>query len=89
MEFEWDPRKAAVNLKKHGVDLADAVGVLYDEFAINLPDDHADEERFVTMGTDSLGRILVLACTWRGESIRLISACKATRSERRVYEGHR
>ncbi len=89
MEFEWDPHKAVANAKKHGVDLADAVSVLYDRFAITLPDDHADEERFITMGTDALGRILVVAYTWRGERIRLMSARKATRTERRIYEGDR
>jgi len=89
MEFEWDPRKAVGNRLKHGVDLADAVTVLYDRLAITLPDDSADEERFVTMGTDAIGRILVVAHTWRGERIRLISARRATRTERRTYEGHR
>jgi uncharacterized DUF497 family protein len=89
MQFEWDPRKAGQNAKKHGVDLADAVSVLYDEFAITLPDDHTEEERFVTIGMDAFGRILVVAYTWRGECIRLISARKATRSERRDYEEHR
>ena len=89
MEFEWDPRKALVNVKKHGVDLADAASVLYDEFAISLPDDRADEERFVTIGMDAVGRIIVVVYTWRAEGIRLISARKATRTERRVYEGHR
>jgi uncharacterized DUF497 family protein len=89
MRFEWDPLKAAANVKKHGVDLADAVSVLYDEFAITLPDDHAEEERFVTMGTDAVGRVLVIAYTWRGECIRLISARRATRRERKLYEGHR
>jgi len=89
MEFEWDPDKAVANTKKHGVDLADAVSVLYDRFAITLPDDREDEERLVTMGRDGLGRILVIAYTWRGECIRLISARRATRRERRVYEGIR
>ena len=89
MEFEWDPRKAAVNLKKHRVDLADAVSVMYDRFAITLPDDHPNEARFLTIGTDALGRILVVAYTWRGERMRLISARRATRTERRVYEEHR
>jgi uncharacterized DUF497 family protein len=89
MRFEWDPRKAVVNVKKHGVDLADAVSVLYDDLAITLPDDHADEDRFVTMGTDAVGRILVVAYTWRGECMRLISARRATRTEQRLYEGHR
>jgi len=89
MEFEWDSGKATLNLKRHGVDLADAVSVLYDEFAITVTDDRTSEERFVTLGMDALGRILVVAYTWRGERIRLISARKATPRERRLYEGHR
>jgi len=87
MEFEWDVPKAAVNARKHGVDFADAVSVLYDEFAITVPDDHADEERFATVGMDGLGRILVVVYTWRKDRIRLISARKATPRERRIYKG--
>ena len=87
MNFEWDPEKAAANLEKHGVDFADAVGVLFDDFALTLDDEHPSEERFVTIGTDPLNRILVVVYTWRGDTnIRLISARKATASERRSYE---
>lgn len=86
MEFEWDPRKAAANLRKHGIDFADAVTVLYDELAITVPDDQADEDRFVTMGMDALGRVLVVVYTWRGDRARLISARQATKRERRQYE---
>lgn len=64
--FEWDPRKAARNLRKHGVDFADAVDVFTDELAITLPDDDPDKDRCVTLGTDSLGRVLVVVYTWRG-----------------------
>jgi uncharacterized DUF497 family protein len=86
MDFEWDPVKAAANLQKHGVDFADATGVFFDDMAITILDDKASEERFVTIGADSLGRILVVAYTWRGELIRIISARKATVRERRQYE---
>ncbi|MFZ1060538.1 MAG: BrnT family toxin [Candidatus Rokuibacteriota bacterium] len=86
MEFEWDPRKAAANLRKHGIDFADAGTVLYDEFAITVPEDRANEERFVTMGMDALGRVLVVVYTWRGDRARLISARQATKRERREYE---
>jgi len=85
--LEWDSRKAAANLEKHGIDFADAVTVFLDELAVTIPDDRADEERFITLGTDALGRLLVLVYTWRGENIRLISARRATRRERRQYEG--
>ena len=64
---EWDPRKAAANLKKHGVDFADAATVLHDEQAITVRDDEGDEERYVTIGMDALGNVLVVVYTWRGE----------------------
>jgi uncharacterized DUF497 family protein len=90
VEFGWDPRKAVTNLRKHGVDFADAGTVLYDEEAITIPDEGSDEEdRFVTLGTDVLGRVLVVVYTWREERPRLISARQATPRERRQYEGSR
>jgi uncharacterized protein len=88
MDYEWDPGKAATNLQKHGVSFADAVSVFSDEFALTTADDLAEEERFVTLGTDAFGRLLVVIYTWRGEQIiRIISARKATRHERTQYEG--
>lgn len=90
MELEWDPRKAAENLRKHGVDFADAGTVLHDEQAITIPDERSDDEdRFVTLGMDALGRVLVVVYTWREDRPRLISARKATPLERRQYEGAR
>ena len=89
MAFEWDRRKAEISLKKHAVDFADAVAVFSDDRAITLQDNSVDEERFVTVGIDTLGRALVVAYTWRGERIRLISARRATRRERRQYEERR
>jgi len=89
MEFEWDPKKAASNLQKHGVDFADATGVLFDEFALTIPDESSEEERFVTIGADPLNRLLVVVYTWRGKSIRIISARKADPSERKQYEERR
>ena len=87
VEVEWDGRKAAVNLRKHGVDFADAATVFFDELAVTIPDDRSDEERFVSLGVDVLGRVLVVVYAWRGENIRLISARRATPRERRRYEG--
>lgn len=87
--FEWDRRKAEINLKKHAVDFADAVAVFSDDWAITLQDDSNGEERFVSVGLDALGRVLVVAFSWRGERIRLISARRATRRERRQYEARR
>jgi len=90
VEFEWDELKARSNLRKHRVDFADAVSVLEDPRAVTIADEEAaDEERLVTIGTGALGRILVVAYTWRGDRIRLISARKATPRERRVYGTHR
>ncbi len=74
MKFEWDQDKAEKNLLKHNVDFADAVTVFLDNAALTLEDALPDEERFVTVGMDALGRILVVVYTWRGERIRLISA---------------
>ena len=53
-DAEWDSRKAAANLKKHGVDFADAAAVLQDEQAVTVRDDDPDEERYVTIGMDPL-----------------------------------
>ncbi|MFH7244275.1 MAG: BrnT family toxin [Spirulina sp.] len=86
MVYQWDSAKAAANLRKHGVDFADAVSVFSDDLAITIPDERFDEDRFVTMGLDALGRVLVVVYTLRGNAIRVISARKATRPERRQYE---
>jgi len=83
--FEWDPQKAASNARKHGVQFADAVPVLEDDRAITLIEDAYGEERWVTIGMDAIARVLVVAYTWRGEGIRIISARLATQEERRQY----
>ena len=86
MQIVWDPEKARENRRKHGVALPDAESVLFDPRAITREDEHAeDEQRFVTVGLDTLGRVLVVVYTYRGETVRLISARKATRNESRVY----
>ena len=87
VEFEWDPAKAASNLRKHRIDFADAVTVFDDELAITIPDPDSEEERFVTTGADAVCRLLVVVYTWREDRIRIISARRATRRERRAYEG--
>lgn len=86
MDFEWDPSKASANLRKHGVGFPDAVGALVDPLALTRPDDYADEPRCATLGTDFLGRLIVVIWTERGRAIRIISARKATPLERRRYE---
>ncbi|KRD39389.1 hypothetical protein ASE35_03250 [Lysobacter sp. Root916] len=83
---EFDPQKAAANLKKHGIALADAEPVIYDERALTL-EDHADDEvRSVTVGRDALRRILVVVWVERGDRVRIISARPATAKERQAYE---
>jgi uncharacterized protein len=85
VSFEWDPDKAETNRKKHGVDFADAALVLYDDFALTTCDIERGEERFVTLGLDPLGRLLVVVYAWRGDNIRIMSARLATRAEARRY----
>jgi uncharacterized DUF497 family protein len=72
MEAEWNPAKARTNLLKHGVRFADAVTALEDARAISVRDEGPDEERWISIGMDSLGRILVVVYTWRDERVRLI-----------------
>jgi len=87
VDFEWDQRKASSNLRKHGVDFADAATVFEDERALTIEDDRHGEDRFVTLALDAQGRLLAVAYTLRGDRIRIISARKATRSELSHYEG--
>ncbi len=87
MLYEWDVTKAHLNLRKHGIDFADAAAVFSDDYALTIPDDEIEsEDRYVTIGMDALGRILVVVFVWRDETIRIISARKAERFERRQYE---
>jgi hypothetical protein len=88
--YEWADAKNRSNIRKHDVDFADAVLALEDDDALTIRDeDSEEEERFITTGMDALGRLLVVVYTWREESVRLISARKATRRERKAYEGER
>ena len=83
----WDPDKARENLKKHGVRFSDAEMVLFDPSALTREDIASEgEQRFVTVGMDALGRILIVVYTYRDEDIRLISARSATKRERMQYE---
>lgn len=90
MEIEWDPDKAAVNLRKHGVDFADAVGVFEDLYALQREDPDAQgEQRFIVVGMDFLGRVLTCVYTYRDTRIRLIMARRATARERAMNEHDR
>ena len=87
MNYQWDATKARSNLHKHGVDFADVVIVFEDMMALTIEDAYPDEQRFITVGMDALGRILVLVFTYVDrDTIRVISARKATRRERKQYE---
>ncbi len=88
MIVEWDGEKAAANEQKHGVSFRDAMVALEDPLSTTFrdPDHSGDELRFLTFGHDRSGRILVVAHTDRGDAVRLISARRATRAERRFYE---
>ncbi|WP_126446620.1 BrnT family toxin [Sulfuricystis multivorans] len=89
LRFEWDQRKAAANVRKHGVTFEEARSVFYDERAklIDDPDHSEDEERFVLLGLSSALRLPVVCHCYRsdGGSIRIISARKATANEARFY----
>ena len=85
LSYEWDPKKAADNLRKHGVEFADAVTALEDPLALTLDDNHLNEQRFITLGTDAMGRVLVVVHGSREGNIRIISARKATTREHRQY----
>jgi len=87
-KFEWDDRKAANNLQKHGVSFDEAVSVFGDTLALTFSDiDHAEvEERSRTYGLSNKERLLVVVHTERRNSIRIISARKATRYEKGIYE---
>jgi uncharacterized protein len=88
MNITNDPIKNKINFQKHQIDLADVEGVFYDDRAITVEDRDHDEERFVTLGMDGFGRLLVVAYHYRGEDeIRVISARTVEPHERRTYEG--
>jgi hypothetical protein len=88
MQFQWDAEQAAINRRKHGVTFEDASSVFGDPLALTFrdPDHSSGESRFLTFGVSQAGVVLVVAHTQRGRVIRLISARRATRAERRIYE---
>lgn len=88
MLVDWNPRKAAANLRKHGVPFEEAAPVFRDTLSATGadPDHSLGEERYVTFGASVRGRLLVVAHTERGETIWIISARRATKRERRIYE---
>ena len=88
IEFEWDPPKARANLRKHRVAFQEAATVLRDSLAITIfdPDHSQEEDRYITIGASTRGRILMVAHTDRGDRTRIISARELIRAEREAYE---
>ncbi len=88
LTFEWDPNKAKINLERHGVSFDEASTAFQDPLSLTIDDPlHTeDEERFILMGLSHKNRMLVVVHTERGDNIRMISARKMTKQERKYYE---
>jgi uncharacterized DUF497 family protein len=88
LDFEWDPAKAETNLKEHGISFDEATTVFRDTLSITIADpDHSDSEgRFIDIGMSYRMQLLVVSYTERQDKIRIISARRATRAERKSYE---
>ena len=88
MQFEWDREKAKKNDRKHKVSFDEALTVFYDPLSATFddPDHSVDEQRLITMGYSSRGRLLVVSHTERGKAVRIISARLATTQERKRHE---
>lgn len=87
-DFEWDPRKEAENVRKHGVSFREAASAFYDTFSTVVPDpEHSvGEERYVLLGMSNQGKLLVVCHTDRGARLRIISARPASTAEVKAYE---
>ena len=87
MTATFDPKKDAANLKKHGVSLAEGDGVLSNSLAVTIEDQLTEgEQRFVTLGANTFGSLMVVVWTHQDDDVRIISVRKPTRKERRTYE---
>jgi uncharacterized DUF497 family protein len=88
MEFEWDPQKAAKNLRKHKVSFTEAATVFDDLLSVTAhdPDHSTEEDRSIIVGQSHQRRLLMVSFAERGDRIRIISARELTRAERRDYE---
>jgi uncharacterized DUF497 family protein len=91
MDFAWSRSKGALNERKHGVSFPEAITVFGDALSLTAFDpDHSDvEDRFITMGMSTAGRLLVVVHSDRDDHVRIISAREATRRERKDYENDR
>ena len=90
LKFEWEPQKANINLKKHGVSFAEASTAFEDVLSLTVDDPlhSSDEERLVLIGMSFKNRLTIVVHTERGDNIRIISARKATKKERKYYENN-
>jgi uncharacterized protein len=89
VSYEWDPVKAQANFERHGIHFADAGTTLEDDLALTIRGPFSeDEDRWITLGKDAAGRLLVVVYAWRGDDARLISARPATPGEKTQYEEH-
>lgn len=88
LSFQWDENKARTNLAKHGVSFAEAATVFADPLSLTIPDPaHSQtEERFIVLGHSHQRKLLVVVHTERGDTLRIISARRASRRERKSYE---
>jgi len=88
VQYEWDRKKAAANLRKHNVSFTEAVTVFLDPLAVTFddPDHSQSERRFITIGTSARNRVLFISFTDRGERVRIVSARHATRKEIHGFE---
>ncbi len=88
MEFEWDADKARINFEKHGISFAHASTVFGDPLSCTFydPDHSENEDRYITIGASADDSLLIVSHTDRDDSIRIISARKTTRPERKIYE---
>lgn len=90
LRFEWEPRKASINVKKHGISFEEGKSVFYDENAklISDPDHSEDEDRFILLGVSHSLRVILVCHCYRSEDnvVRIISARKATPKESKAYQ---
>lgn len=93
IQFEWDTNKNLINIKKHKVSFEEAKTVFFDDYAILFddPEHSAEEDRFLIIGVTDASRLCIVSHCYRGEDniIRIISARKATKNEKNVYEENR
>jgi uncharacterized DUF497 family protein len=86
VDVEWDPAKAATNLRKHGIDFLTAAAALDDPFGLTVTQERGGELRYLTLAQDAVGRVLVIVYTERQGRIRLVSARTASPQQRRAYQ---